>query len=101
VFSQIQEKHPYFPFTLRNFGTPQRNFSVSDPQFLATGEDAAKYKMGIKVHISLSLLSLFCSLSSALSLSLSLSLFVCVCVYINLLMDAQRDSQRNAWSMVF
>jgi len=33
VLSQIQEKHPYFPFCLRN---------------LATGEDAAKYKMGIK-----------------------------------------------------
>lgn len=33
VFSQIQDKHPFFPFTLRNF---------------ATSEDAAKYKLGIK-----------------------------------------------------
>jgi len=33
VLSQIQEKHPHFPFNLRGF---------------ATGEDAAKYKLGIK-----------------------------------------------------
>jgi len=33
VLSQIQEKHPHFPFNLRGF---------------ATSEDAAKYKMGIK-----------------------------------------------------
>jgi len=33
VLSQVQEKHPFFPFGLRN---------------MATGEDAAKWKMGIK-----------------------------------------------------
>jgi len=33
VLSQIQEKHPFFPFSLRPF---------------ASGEDAAKFKMGIK-----------------------------------------------------
>jgi len=42
VLSQIQEKHPHFPFNLRGF---------------ATSEDAAKYKMGIKECLEHSILT--------------------------------------------